>query len=119
MRYRHSGPEPTYAPNSRGDPQADERRAGEPSWWSDAAELGRYAYERHAGDDDFGQAGTLVRDVMTHIDRDHLVENIVDHLSQAVSGPIQDRAIDYWTCVDAPLGERVAAGLGRARRAAA
>jgi catalase len=26
---------------------------------------------------------------------------------------------NYWTCVDAPLGERVAAGLGRARRAAA
>jgi catalase len=56
---------------------------------------------------------------MTHVDRDHLVENIVDHLSQGVSGPIQDRAIDYWTCVDAPLGERVAAGLGRAGRAAA
>jgi catalase len=50
MHYRHSGPEPTYAPNSRGGPQADERRAGEPTWWSDAAELGRYAYERHAGD---------------------------------------------------------------------
>jgi catalase len=119
MHYRHTGPEPTYAPNSRGGPQADERRAGEPTWWSDGAELGRYAYERHAGDDDFGQAGTLVRDVMTHVDRDHLVENIVDHLSQGVSGPIQDRAIDYWTCVDAPLGERVAAGLGRAGRAAA
>jgi hypothetical protein len=82
MRYRHSGPEPTYAPNSYGGPQADERRAGEPSWRSDAAELGRYAYERHAGDDDFGQAGTLVRDVMSHVDRDHLVDNIVDHLSQ-------------------------------------
>jgi catalase len=119
MRYRHSGPEPTYAPNSNGGPQADERRAGEPSWRNDAAELGRYAYERHAGDDDFGQAGTLVRDVMTHVDRDHLVDNIVDHLSQGVSGPIQDRAIDYWTCVDAPLGDRVAAGLGRARRVAA
>jgi catalase len=119
MRYRHSGPEPTYAPNSYGGPQADERRAGEPSWRSDAAELGRYAYERHAGDDDFGQAGTLVRDVMTHVDRDHLVDNIVDHLSQGVSGPIQDRAIDYWTCVDAPVGARVAAGLGRERRVAA
>jgi catalase len=119
MRYRHSGPEPTYAPNSHGGPQADPRRAAEPSWWSDAAELGRHAYERHAGDDDFGQAGALVRDVMTHGERDNLVDNIVDHLSQGVSAPIQDRAIDYWTSVDAPLGERIALGLGRPRRAAA
>jgi catalase len=115
MRYRHSGPEQTYAPNSYGCPQADPQRAGEPTRFSDAAELGHYAYERHAADDDFGQAGALVRDVMTDADRDHLV----DHLSQGVSGPIQNRAIDYWTCVDAPLGERVAAGLGWARVAAA
>jgi catalase len=119
MRYRHSGPEPSYAPNSRGGPQADPLRAAEPMWRSHSAELGRYAAELHAEDDDFGQAGTLVRDVMTDIDRTSLVENIIDHLSQGVSDPVLARAIEYWTNVDRDLGSRVAAGLGHEWQAAA
>jgi catalase len=44
-------------------------------------ELGRYAYEKHAEDDDFVQPGRLYRDVMSDIDREHLVTNIVGHAS--------------------------------------
>ena len=74
--------------------------------------LGRYAYAKHAEDDDFGQAGTLVRQVMDDEDRDHLVTNIVGHASDHVTDEIQLRVIAYWTSVDVRLGTRVAQGLG-------
>ena len=35
------------------------------------AEIGRYAYEKHAGDDDFVQPRTLINDVMSETDREH------------------------------------------------
>jgi hypothetical protein len=40
-------------------------------------------------DDDFGQAGTLVRDVPDDAERDRMVRNIVGHVSQDVSGDVQ------------------------------
>jgi catalase len=50
---------------------------------------------------------------MSPTDRDHLVGNIVWHLSQGVERFIQERAVnDYWGKVDPDLGERVAKGLG-------
>jgi catalase len=110
MAYRHSGSQPVYAPNSYGGPQADPSKEL-PTWWVEAAEIGRYAYEKHAGDDDFVQPGTLYRDVMDETDREHLATNIVAHASDSVSGDVQRRVIGYWTSVDADLGARIAAGL--------
>jgi catalase len=50
---------------------------------------------------------------MSPTDRDHLVGNIVWHLSQGVELSIQDRAVnDYWSKVDPDLGARVASELG-------
>ena len=50
---------------------------------------------------------------MSPTDRDHLVENIVWHLSQGVERFIQERAItEYWGKVDSGLGARVARGSG-------
>jgi catalase len=83
----------------------------------EAGELGRYAYEKHAEDDDFGQPGTLYREVMSDTDREHLVTNIVGHASDEVSDEMQLRVIAYWTNVDPELGARVAAGLGSPRSA--
>jgi catalase len=83
-----------------------------PSWWVEAGEIGHYAYQRHADDDDFVQPGTLYRDVMDATDREHLVTNIVAHASAGVSAAVQARVIAYWTSVDAGLGARVASGLG-------
>jgi len=76
-------------------------------------ELGRYAYEKHAEDDDFGQAGTLYREVMSDTDREHLVTNIVGHASDEVTPEMQARVVAYWSNVDADLGSRVAAGIGQ------
>ncbi len=114
MTYHHDGAGPVYAPNSFGGPQATGDGGGGDLFWSvPAGELGRYAYEKHAEDDDFGQAGTLVREVMTDTDREHLVTNIVGHAgSEEVSADMHKRVIAYWTNVYADLGAHVAAGLG-------
>jgi catalase len=111
MTYRHSGNQPVYAPNSYGGPRADPSKEL-PTWWVEAAELGRYVVERHAEDDDFGQPGTLVRDVLNATERQHMVDNIVAHAGVGVSDDVQRRVIAYWTSVDSDLGAQVAAGLG-------
>jgi catalase len=111
MAYRHAGDQPVYAPNSYGGPEADTAHGHDLGWDVEAGELGRYAYAKHAEDDDFGQPGTLYRAVMSDTDRDHLVDNIVGHASDGVSRPMQERVVAYWTAVDADLGARVAAGL--------
>ena len=112
MTYRHAGAQPVYAPNSYGGPAADPERAGAVAWGVDAGELGRYAYDKHAEDDDFAQAGTLVREVMDDTDREHLVANIVGHASDQVTDEVQLRVVAYWSSVDPALGARVAEGLG-------
>jgi catalase len=113
MRYDHNGNQPVYAPNSYGGPKADPQRYRDPSWFVEAGEIMRTAYEAHRDDNDFIQPGTLYRQVMTPTDRDHLVDNIVWQLSQGVERFIQERAVnDYWTKVDPDLGARVAQGLG-------
>ena len=72
----HNVTDPVYFPNSKGGPQADSEHHQPPSWYADG-ELVRTAYELHAEDDDWGQAGTLVREVMDDAARDRLVSNIV------------------------------------------
>jgi catalase len=71
----------------------------------------RAAYTLHAEDDDWGQAGMLVRKVMTDAERDRLVGNIVGHLLDGVTEPVLQRAFDYWRNVDEDLGERVEKGV--------
>jgi catalase len=113
MAYRHAGAQPVYAPNSYGGPVADPQRAGAVTWQVESADLGRYGYEKHPDDDDFSQAGTLVREVMNDIDRAHLVTNIVGHASDQVTDEVQLRVIAYWSAVDSDLGGRIAEGLGQ------
>jgi catalase len=110
MTYRHAGAQPVYAPNSYGGPQADPGKEL-PTWCVEAAEIGRYAYERHADDDDFVQPRALYRDAMNDTDREHLATNIVAHASEGVTDDVQRRVIEYWTNVDPELGSRVGAGL--------
>ena len=101
---------------SYGGPMADPLGASDIGWSVEGAEIGRYANARHAEDDDFGQPRTLYREVMSDMDRDHLVENIVGHASDEVTAPMQERVVAYWASVDPELGERVAGGLGVATR---
>ncbi len=119
MTYRHAGNQPVYAPNSFGGPQADPDRGSELFWHVPEGALGRYAYEKHAEDDDFGQPGRMFREVMSDTDREHLVQNIVGHASNEVTPEMQARVVAYWSNVDSELGARVAAGLGHGNGSAA
>jgi catalase len=111
MRYRHTGDQPVYAPNSYGGPKADPQSHPEASWQT-SGEIMRSAYTLHSEDNDFDQAGTLYRKVLSPTDRDHLVSNIVGHMSAGVERLIQERALKLWYQVDSDLGARIAKGLG-------
>ncbi|MFW6205703.1 MAG: catalase, partial [Gemmatimonadota bacterium] len=88
--------DPVYAPNSKGGPEADAERYPENATWAADGEFVRAAYTAREDDDDFVQANALVRDVMDDEQRDRLVATVAGHLSQGVTGPVLDRAFDYW-----------------------
>ncbi|MEO7017547.1 MAG: catalase [Leifsonia sp.] len=101
---------PVYAPNSKGGPVADEARAGVGSWESDG-ELVRAAATLHTEDDDFGQAGSLYRDVYDAAAKDRFLQTIAGAVSGVKSPEVRERAIQYWTNVDAVLGQSLRAEL--------
>ncbi|MBF7053939.1 catalase [Halomonas sp. KAO] len=103
--------DPVYAPNSKGGPAADGERYPEDSSWETGGEMVRAAYTLRQDDDDFGQANTLVNQVMDDAARERLVANVVGHLSDGVSAPVLERAFDYWRKVDPEIGERIAKGV--------
>src|ERR1700678_4561731 len=102
--------DPVYAPNSYGGPQADPARAAEVRWHADGQMI-RSAYTLHAEDDDWGQAGTMVREVLDDAARDRLVHNIIGHVSKGVQEPVLSRVFEYWRNVDADLGKKVEEGV--------
>ncbi|HVH21274.1 MAG TPA: catalase [Pseudonocardia sp.] len=107
----HPVSDPVYAPNSKGGPAADVERYGRvPSWYADG-EIMRTAYVDHAEDDDWGQAGALVREVLDDAARERLVDNVVGHLLNGVTEPILERAFEYWRNIDKGVGERIEAGV--------
>jgi catalase len=71
----------------------------------------RSAYTLRPDDDDWGQAGTLVREVFNDAERKRLVDNIVGHLLDGVTEPVLQRAFEYWHNVDKDLGDRVEKGV--------
>ncbi len=110
MRMQHAT-DPVYAPNSYGGPQADPALTDDGGLWYADGEMVRSAYTLHAEDDDWGQPGTLVREVLDDDARGRLVDNIVGHLLNGVSEPVLDRAFAYWRNVDKDLGDRIEAGV--------
>jgi catalase len=109
MRIRNVS-DPVYAPNSKGGPQADPGLTAEPLWHADG-EMVRAAYTLRRDDDDWGQAGTMVRQVLDDAERDRLVSNITGHLLNGVTEPVLERAFQYWKNVDQTLGDRVEKGV--------
>ena len=103
--------DPVYAPNSKGGPAADGERCPIDNTWGASGEMVRQAYTLRADDDDFGQAGTLVREVMDSAARERLVSNVVGHLKDGVSEPVLERAFEYWRNIDPDIGDRIAAGV--------
>ena len=112
MRHFYNGPEvPVYAPNSYGGPHADPTRAGDGGLWDFDGKAVRAGYIKHAEDDDFGQAGTLVREVMDEAQRERLANNIIGHASNNVTEEVLGRVFQYWRNVDPDLGRKVEAGV--------
>ncbi len=103
--------DPVYAPNSYGGPAADPSLTDDAGNWYADGDMVRQAYTLREDDDDWGQAGTLVRDVMDDAARDRLVNNITGHLKDGVSDKVLERAFEYWRNVDQNIGERVEKGV--------
>jgi catalase len=67
----------------------------------------RSAYTLRADDDDWRQAGTLVRDVMDDAARERMVSNVVGHLRNGVSERVLQRAVEYWQSIDKQVGDQI------------
>ena len=105
--------DPVYAPNSYGGPAADS--VGGPTTaglWAADGEMVRAGYVQHAEDDDWGQAGTMVREVLDDDARDRLVSNVAGHLSDGVSDKVLARAFEYWKNIDKEIGEKIEQAVG-------
>src|ERR1700760_1769581 len=102
--------DPVYAPNSKGGPQADPTRVAEALWHADG-EMMRRAYDLRADDEDWTQAGTLVRGVMNDAQRDRLVSNVAGHLRNGVTEHVLQRAFEYWKNIDKQTGNKIEAAV--------
>ena len=106
MRHHNPG-DPVYAPNSKGGPRADTERFGEPAGWQSNGDMVRAAATLHSQDDDFGQPGTLIREVLDDAARDRLVSNVVGILLDGVSEQVLLQTFDYWHKIDQTIGDRI------------
>jgi catalase len=95
-----------YGPNSAGRPFSDLTGPVEDSRESDGPMV-RSAYELHAEDDDFGQAGTLVRDMWNDAQRAEFVDTVAGHLLGGVKGEVLLKAFEYWKSVDGDTGKQI------------
>ena len=105
MEFFHSGDAPVYAPNSFGRAYQDEQGPVDNGWEADG-EMVRAAYTLHPEDDDFGQAGTLVREVFSDEEREEFVNTVAGALDGVIE-PVLSRAFEYWKNVDQEIGERI------------
>ncbi|MEC8771342.1 MAG: catalase-related domain-containing protein, partial [Pseudomonadota bacterium] len=87
-------------------PAAQPQVGGEATWHADG-DMVRQAYTLREDDDDWSQAGALVRDVMDDAQRDRFVSNVAGHLADGVSEKVLVRAFEYWKNVDQAIGERI------------
>ena len=102
----NEGGKPNYYPNSFGGPEPLIDAEDPP--FDVSGKAGHHEYTHP--NDDFVQAGTLFRKVMTAKDRDHLIGNIVTHLCHA-NKDIQIRQTKIFYKADPEYGRRVAEGL--------
>jgi len=103
----NGGGGPNYWPNSFGGPEPD-ASALEPSF-EVSGQAAHHPFNHP--NDDFVQAGNLYRNVMTDMDREHIVGNITAHLSGAKKR-IQLRQCAIFFKADSEYGLRVGEGLG-------
>ncbi|EED6225629.1 catalase, partial [Salmonella enterica subsp. enterica serovar Haifa] len=100
MRYQYNdAAHRTYQPNSfgaAGGPEADPVKGVEVNWAADG-ELTRSAATLHAEDDDFGQAGTLYREVFDGEQRARFLETLTGQGRGITIDAIRERFFQYWT----------------------
>jgi catalase len=99
--------DPVYAPNSYGGPKADPSRTDRAGLWAVDGDMVRSAYTLRRDDDDWGQPGTLVRQVLDDAARARLVSNVAGHLKAGVTEPVLLRAFEYWKNIDKEIGDRI------------
>jgi catalase len=105
----HPADQPVYAPNSLGGPVASPALASESAGWESDGELVRTAATLHSEDDDFGQAGALVRDVFDGPARDRLVATLVGQYQSLTRPEVKERFFWYWENIDRDTADRVRA----------
>ena len=100
--------DPVYYPNSfEGAPAADTDTYAEQAIWAADGEMVRAAYTLHAEDDDFGQARTLLTEVMDDAARDRLVDTVSGLLSGLRRDEVLQRAFEYWHSIDQTVGDHI------------
>ncbi|GAB3279435.1 catalase [Sinomonas notoginsengisoli] len=109
----NSASTPVYAPNSFGGPAAVEPAAGVSGGWENDGELTLAAHSLHAEDGDFVQPGILYREVFDDADRARILATLAGAVGAVKREDIKERAIQYWTNVDADLGAKLRAELGK------
>lgn len=108
--------DPVYAPNSKGGPVPDAEKYPTDSTWQTAGDLVRQPYTLHAEDDDWGQARTLVTQVMDDAARDRLINNVAGHLLNGVKEPVLSRVYQYWHNIDPTTSKRIADAVAAAKK---
>jgi catalase len=102
--------DPVYYPNSiPGAPAADASTYAEQAVWAADGNMVRSAYTLHGEDDDYGQANTLINQVMDDGERERLVSNVAGALSRIKRREVLDRAFEYWRNIDKTIGDRIQA----------
>jgi catalase len=109
--------DPVYYPNSFADaPAADGDTYAEHAVWAADGEMVRAAYTLHAEDDDFGQARTLLTEIMDDAARGRFVDTVSDNLAKLQRDDVLRRAFGYWRNVDKTIGDQIEAAALAKRR---
>src|SRR5580658_751708 len=102
--------DPVYCPNSFDRaPAADTSTYAEQAVWAADGEMVRSAYTLHSEDDDFGQARTLLTEVMDDAARDRLIDTVSNTLSTLRRDEVLQRALEYWRNIDSAVGNVIEA----------
>lgn len=101
-----------YEPNSYDGP----KQTGEPLYAGLEGGLsGSHAWEKHAEDDDFVQAGALYR-LMSAAEKQRLVANVAGSLAQVSRDDVVSRSVAHFRAADPDYGARVEAAVKEKRR---
>jgi len=100
--------DPVYYPNSiPGAPAADTHTYAEQAVWAADGDMVRAASALHDQDDDYGQANTLINQVMNRAERDRLVHNAAGALKDIKRPEVLERAYQYWRNIDKVTGDGI------------